>query len=88
MAKRTRRDKWKSRKVLKVGETGLSGIVAMRQGNIGFIQPRGAARIFFHMDNVPENRRKCVGQGEHVYFKVIRGVSDRRGRERISAQIL
>jgi cold shock CspA family protein len=74
----TRRGYRQRRPQLKVGQTGIVGVVAdwLPHKRFGFIQPANkAARIIFHDEDVPRHREKCVGVGQTVYFDVARGSS-------------
>jgi cold shock CspA family protein len=69
----TRRSFRKQRIKLTIGESGVEGKVVRWNANksSGFIQPaNGAAYIFFHWNNVPFHREKCVGVGRKVFFSV------------------
>ncbi|MFT5849305.1 MAG: cold shock CspA family protein [Patiriisocius sp.] len=73
ISKRTAR---KNRPQLTVGDTKIHGKVVhfISSKGCGFIQPSsGAARIHFSMDNVPDDRKKCVGVGRVVYLDVLQG---------------
>jgi len=82
----TRRTFRKKRPKLTVGDAAIEGTVvkyfpAKEQGVIA--PSNGAARIFFHMTDVPRERMKCVGVGRKVFFDVVqRGTIKRKNHSR------
>lgn len=77
-AHQTRRKKRKARPQLAHGDTGVEGVVMKwcedeKSGGYGFIQPsNGAPRIGFYFSDIPRNREKCTGEGETVFFRVVK----------------
>jgi cold shock CspA family protein len=74
----TRRQWRKQRPRLRIGDTRVEGKVVKwcDRKFCGFIRPaNGAAHIFFHGNDVPFEREKCVGVGRTVFFTVTPGGS-------------
>ena len=89
----TRRSYRKNRPKLSVGDQEIEGTVVkfFPEKQWGIIAPsNGAARIYFHIADVPRERLKCVGEGRTVFFDVVqRGVIKRKKhtRPRLAAAI-